>query len=238
MLLRSVHAAPSVLVRSRFTVLVAGAVVLSALPLTTPLGAQAANVPSLQVPTASVRDYTAAVSGGSGTTVLFQWREGWTPRRHWQLDAGLADRSGSDQLALTVGGGLGQEVARATPDQPLDLLFTAGAYAALGGGSTLLRFPVGMSIGHTFPLEDGMALTPFVHPRASLDLATGGERDGGTGRGGQSEVSLHFDVGMHFQVNRQLALRAAAAFTGAELAGARNGFALGLNWTPAPLVRR
>jgi hypothetical protein len=211
---------------------------MAAVTVTERAEAQGSNIPSLQVPTASVRDYTAAVSGGSGTTALFQWREGWTPRRHWQLDAGLADRSGTEQLSLMVGGGIGQEVARATPDQPLDLLFTAGAYAAFGGGSTLLRLPVGMSIGHTFPLEGGMALTPFVHPRASLDLATRGERDGETGRGGRSEVSLHFDLGVHFQVNRQVALRAAAAFTGAELAGARNGFALGLTWTPAPLVRR
>lgn len=197
--------------------------------------AQASNYPSMQVPTVSTRDYTAAVSSGAGTTALFQWREGWAPRRHWQLDAGLIDRKGSDALSLFVGGGIGQEIARADGDQPLDVLFTAHAGAAFGGGTTVVRIPVGVSIGHTFDLEQGMAITPYVHPRASLDWASGG----GSGSGGsQSEVSLNFDLGVNFRVNAQFAVRAATAFTGSELAGAQDTFAIGFNWTPAPMSRR
>jgi hypothetical protein len=207
---------------------------VAAITVTERADAQAANYPSMQLPTASTRDYTAAVSSGAGTTALFQWREGWAPRRHWQLDGGLIDRKGSDNLSLFVGGGIGQELARASGDQPLDLLFTAGAGAAFGGGSTVVRVPVGVSIGHTFDLEQGVALTPFVHPRASLDVASAGGRDGGS----RSEVSLTFDLGVNLQVNRQFAVRAAAAFTGSELAGAQDSFAIGFNWTPAPLARR
>ena len=207
---------------------------VAAVTVTERADAQAANYPSMQVPTASTRDYTAAVSSGAGTTALFQWREGWAPRRHWQLDAGLIDRKGSDNLSLFVGAGIGQELANASGDQPLDLLFTAGAGAAFGGGSTVVRLPVGVSIGHTFDLEQGVALTPFVHPRASLDVASGKGGDGGS----RSEVSLNFDLGVNLQVNRQFAVRAAAAFTGSELAGAQDSFAIGFNWTPAPLVRR
>lgn len=207
---------------------------MAAVTVTERADAQASNYPSMQVPSASTRDYTAAVSTGSGTTALFQWREGWAPRRHWQLDAGLIDRKGSDNLSLFVGGGLGQEIARASGDQPLDLLFTAGAGAAFGSGYTLVRIPVGVSIGHTFDLDQGMAITPYVHPRASLDWAN----SGGRGNGSQSEVSLNFDLGVNFQVNSQFAVRAAAAFTGSELAGAQDTFAIGFNWTPAPLARR
>ena len=196
--------------------------------------AQASNYPSMQVPTASTRDYTAAVSSGAGTTALFQWREAWKPSRHWQLEAGLTDRKGSDALSLFVDGGIGQEIARARGDQPLDVLFTAGAGAAFGGGATLVRIPVGVSIGHTFGLEQGMAITPYVHPRASLAWASGGGASGG----GQSEVSLNFDLGVNFQVNSQFAVRAAAAFTGSELGGAQDTFAVGFNWTPASLSRR
>ncbi len=196
--------------------------------------AQASNYPSMQVPTASTRDYTAAVSSGAGTAALFQWREEWVPRRHWQLDAGLVDRKGSDNLSLFVGGGIGQELTRARGDQPLDVLFTAGAGAAFGGGSTLLRIPVGVSIGHTFALDEGIAITPYVHPRASIDLASSGGRDNGS----QSEVSLNFDLGVNIQVNKQFAVRAGAAFTGSEVAGAQDSFAIGFNWTPAPLARR
>ena len=146
----------------------------------------------------------------------------------------MIDRKGSDNLSLFVGAGIGQELANASGDQPLDLLFTAGAGAAFGGGSTVVRLPVGVSIGHTFDLEQGVALTPFVHPRASLDVASGKGGDGGS----RSEVSLNFDLGVNLQVNRQFAVRAAAAFTGSELAGAQDSFAIGFNWTPAPLVRR
>ena len=210
-----------------------GALVAAA-TMTERANAQASNYPSMQVPTASTRDYTAAVSSGAGTTALFQWREGWAPRRHWQLDAGLIDRKGSDNLSVFVGGSIGQEIARANGDQPLDLLFTAGAGAAFGGGYTLVRIPVGVSLGHTFDLEQGMAITPYVHPRASVDVASSGGRNGD----GQSEVSLNFDLGVNFQVNSQFAVRAAAAFTGSELAGAQDTFAIGFNWTPAPLARR
>ena len=207
--------------------------VVAACAVTERADAQASNYPSMQVPTASTRDYTAAVSSGAGTTALFQWREGWAARKHWQLDAGLIDRKGSDNLSLFVGGGIGQELTRAKGDQPLDMLFTVGAGAAFGGGYTLVRIPVGVSIGHTFDLEQGMAVTPYVHPRASLDLASGGGRNGS-----QSEVSLNFDLGVNFQVNSQFGVRAAAAFTGSELAGAQDTFAIGFNWTPAPLARR
>ncbi len=207
---------------------------MAAVTVTERAAAQASNYPSMQVPTASTRDYTAAVSSGAGTTALFQWREAWQPRRHWQLDAGLTDRKGSDALSLFVGGGIGQEITRARGDQPLDLLFTAGAGAALGGGATVVRIPVGVSIGHTFGLEQGMAITPYVHPRASLDWASGAGRSGGS----QSEVSLTFDLGVNFQVNAQFAVRAAAAFTGSDLGGAQDTFAVGFNWTPAPLARR
>ncbi len=210
-----------------------GALVAAA-TVTERANAQASNYPSMQVPTASTRDYTAAVSSGAGTTALFQWREGWAPRRHWQLDAGLIDRKGSDNLSVFVGGGIGQEIARANGDQPLDLLFTAGAGAAFGGGYTLVRIPVGVSLGHTFDLEQGMAITPYVHPRASVDVASSGGRNNGS----RSEVSLNFDLGVNFQVNSQFAVRAAAAFTGSELAGAQDTFAIGFNWTPAPLARR
>ncbi|WP_309670665.1 autotransporter outer membrane beta-barrel domain-containing protein [Gemmatimonas sp.] len=218
----------------RMTVAFTLGAVVAACTVTERADAQASNYPSMQVPTASTRDYTAAVSSGAGTTALFQWREGWQPRRHWQLDAGLTDRKGSDNLALFVGGGIGQELTRARGDQPLDLLFTAGAGAAFGGGYTLVRIPIGVSIGHTFDLEQGMAITPYVHPRASVDIASSGGRNDGS----QSEVSLNFDLGVNFQVNSQFAVRAAAAFTGSELAGAQDTFAIGFNWTPAPLSRR
>ena len=195
--------------------------------------AQAFNYPSMQVPTASTRDYTGALVGGTGTTAVFQWREGWTPTRHWQLDLGLADRKKSSGLMLFAGGAVGQEITRATEAQPLDLMFTVGGGAAFGDGVTLIRIPVGLSLGHTFELEEGMALTPYLHPRVSFDSCSSCSSKGR----GKSEVSLSFDVGVNYQVNREFAVRLAGSFSGSDLIGTDDTFGIGLNWTPAPLIR-
>jgi len=197
------------------------------------MGAQAFNYPSLQLPTASTRDYTAALTGGTGTTAIFQWREGWKPGRHWQLDAGLADRKGSGTLLLFAGGSVGQELITATTEQPLDMLLTVGAGASFAKGGTLLRLPVGVSLGHTFELDQGMSLTPYLHPRASIDVCG----SCGARSNSRTELSLNFDLGVNWQVSRDLAVRLAGAFSGSDLVGTDDTFAVGLNWTPRPLVR-
>lgn len=196
------------------------------------LRAQAFNYPSLQTPQASTRDYTAALVGGAGTTLLFQWREGASRGMHWQLDAGIADPKGGADPLLFVGGGLGKELARATADQPLDVMLTAGAGAAFGGNNTVLRIPVGVSVGHRFALDQGMAITPYVHPRASIDVCSrcGRERDG------RSTVSLNFDAGAFWQVNRNFGVITAASFSGSDVILGDDTFAVGVRWTPAALA--
>ena len=191
------------------------------------LGAQAANYPSLQLPTASSRDYTAAIASGSGTLAIFQWREGAGAGMHLGLDAGVADYSGNDNLNLFVGGSIGREMLRATGDQPLDLLLTGGAGVGFGGGSTVFRVPVGVSVGHTFDLDQGMSLTPYVHPRLSIDICD----DCGVRGNNRSELSLNFDLGVNFQVNPQFGLRAAVSLSGSDFFG-DDSFGLGFNWKP------
>jgi hypothetical protein len=197
-----------------------------------PVGAQAFNYPSMQTPSASTRDYTAALVGGSGTTLLFQWREGAGRGMHWQLDAGLADPKGSTDPLLFVGGSLARELVRASGDQPLDLLFTAGIGAAAGDG-TWFRVPVGVSAGHRFGLDDGMSITPYVHPRLSVDVCG----RCGAGRDSRSSVSLNFDIGALWQVNRQFGVRASAAFTGSDVVGSDETVGVGVTWTPTSLRR-
>lgn len=197
------------------------------------VGAQAFNYPSLQLPRASTRDYTAALTGGTGTTAIFQWREGWKAGRHWQLDAGVADRKGSGTLLLFAGGSVGQELVKSTAEQPLDMLMTVGAGASFATGGSLVRLPVGVSLGHTFELDQGMSLTPYLHPRASIDLCG----SCGARSNSRTELSLNFDLGVNWQVSRELAVRLAGAFSGSDLVGTDDTFAVGLNWTPRPLVR-
>ena len=194
--------------------------------------AQAFNYPSLQLPTASTRDYTAAIAGGRGTTALFQWREGAGAGMHLGLDAGIADPPGRGGLVLFVGGSGGKELLRASGDQPLDLLGTVGVGVAFGSGNSLVRVPVGVSIGHTFPLDEGMSITPYVHPRVSLDILN--RKAAGSDN---TEVTLNFDLGANLQVNRQFALRVAGVFSGSDQYGSGNAFTVGFNWTPSALAR-
>lgn len=227
---------PRALKRSPMRSRIAAGGLLCAAALMLPTSAvvgQAFSYPSMQLPTVATRDYTGAVVGGAGTTAVFQWREGWTADRYTQLDLGIADRKGSDGLMVFAGGSVGQLLISATPEQPLDMLVTVGGGAAFGSGVTLVRIPVGLSLGHTFELEQGMALTPYLHPRVSLDSCS----SCGTNRRSKTELSLNFDVGVSYQVNREFALRVAASFSGSDLVGSDDTFGIGLNWTPAPLIR-
>jgi hypothetical protein len=219
---------------SRMTVAVASAMIGSLAVAPRAARAQAYNYPSMQTARASARDYTAGIVGGAGTTFLFQWREGLSNTLHWQLDAGFADPKGMVDPLLFVGGSLGKELTRARADQPLDVLLTAGVGAAFGGNATVFRVPLGVSVGHTFELDQGMSLTPYVHPRLSVDAC------GRCGANNKSDTNLsaNFDIGGHWQVNRQFGVRVSASFSGSDLVGTDETVAIGFNWTPAGLSRR
>jgi hypothetical protein len=196
---------------------------------------QAFNYPSLQLPTASTRDYSAAIVGGRGSTLLGQWRERFTEGSQFGLDAGLANPQARSSILLFVAASAGQEVLRASGEQPLDILATAGVGVAFGGRTSLLRLPIGASIGHTFDLGEtssGMSVTPYVHPRLSLDVCN--NCTGLNGR--QTNVSVNFDLGASLQVNRQFAVRAAGVFSGSNLLGTGDAFTVGFTWTPPALT--
>jgi hypothetical protein len=193
--------------------------------------AQSWFTPSFQPPVTSSRDYTLGLSANAGTSAIFQWREGLDANSHFGVEGGLVDTDGDGGTKLLVGGQYARQLARANPEQPLDLLLTAGAGLAVGDGPDLLRIPVGVSVGHRFPLEGGLAITPYVHPRISLDFFNGGGDDDG-----DSDLSIDFDIGANFEITRQLALRGSLVLSGGR-ASDDVGFGIGLTITPAPLRR-
>lgn len=196
--------------------------------------AQALNYPAMQIPSVSYRDFTASLVGSNGTMIMGQWREAISPRMHIGFDGGLYDPSSSgNRTAIFGASALGYDLMRAQSDQPLDLLLTAGVGVSLANSRTSLRLPVGVSMGHRFELEDGMAITPFVHPRLSIDFCSSCS---GRGRS-QSDVSLNFDIGGSFELSERLSVRAAVLFSGAEQYGSDDAIAVGLTWTPAGLRR-
>jgi hypothetical protein len=215
---------------ARRVALAASSLAVAALLAPAAAGAQSWFTPSFQPPAVSTRDYTIGLSANAGTSAIFQWREGIDPRSHFGLEGGLVDTDGDGGTKLLLGGHYAYQLTRSSAEQPLDLLLTAGAGLAVGDGPDLFRIPLGVSLGHRFPLEGGVAITPYVHPRLSLDFYSGqGNADG-------SDLSIDFDLGANFEITRQLALRGSLILSGGR--GSDDvGFGIGLTITPAPLRR-
>jgi len=190
--------------------------------------------PSFQVPQIAVREFNFGVADGgkSGTLLLFQWREGLDSRTHLQADAGLADPEvrGGD-ARFVIGGAAIRRLNAASEEMPLDLVGTLGIGGSFGGGTSFLRLPVGVSVGHSFELEQDVTITPFAHPRLSLDLCSDCGRDGRR----DNNIGVDFDIGVSVGFGKHLALRASALFAGSDQFGRENAFGVSLAWTPAGL---
>lgn len=203
---------------------------LSALVGTAPVAlcAQSGGSPSFQPPSITNRELNFGVTHFSGgvAAVLFQWREGISDRLQFSLDAGLADaeaRTSDNQIF--VGGSLGWEIAKESPALPLAFLLTGGAYVG-GGNYSVLRIPVGVSVGHTFPIDGNLSITPYVHPRVAIEACKG-----------CSGVAVDFDVGASLQLSSILALRASGVFGSSNIVG-HDGFGISLAWTPPGLRKQ
>lgn len=192
-----------------------------------PLSAQAYIYPALQPSRIAEREYNfvlADMGNGGGTGIIFQWREGLgNPKLQFTLDAGFADPDApAADTRLVIGGGLGYQIASASADMPFDIVLAGGIGVTTGDNVTTVRVPFGASIGHRFPLEGSVALTPFVHPRLSYDRVS-------FNGGSASDTNLNVDIGANFELKPQMSIRAAAAL------GDDDAVALSFAWTPRGL---
>ena len=83
-----------------------------------------------------------------------------------------------------------------------------------------MSVPFGVSLGHRFVLDSPMAITPYVHPRISVDMFND-----------NSELNINFDIGASFDVNTQLALRFSATM------GEVDALGFSLAWRPQGVRR-
>ncbi len=210
-----------------------------------PLAAQAYNYPALQTPRIVDREYNfaAASSGNAGTSLLFQWREGLNADWQFSLDGGLAaPKSGSTRLVL--GGGLAWQWVRATADMPFDIAATGSAGFSTGSNLNVVRIPIGAVVGHTFKLDNGNELTPFVHPRLALDFCSGSGTvvtPANTTFPGvcssSAKVDVDVDVGVNYEITPQVAIRLAGLLGGTSYVGSTNGIGFSVAWTPKGLKK-
>ena len=204
--------------------------------LTAPLSAQSYNYPALQTPRIVDREYNfaAASAGNAGTSLLFQWREGLNEDWQFSLEGGLASPKGSD-TRVVVGGGLAWQWVRATADMPFDIAATGGAGLSSGNSYSVVRIPIGAVVGHTFKLDNGNELTPFVHPRLAFDFCSGPSIGGPCGT--SSKLDVDVDVGLNYEITPQVAVRLAGMLGGTNYLGATNAIGFSIAWTPKGLKK-
>jgi hypothetical protein len=196
--------------------------------------AQAYNYPALQTPRVVDREYNfaAASASGAGTSLIFQWREAMETNWQFTLDAGIAAPRGGGNTRAILGGAVAWQATKSTDDFPFDVALTAGAGFSSGSGYSVLRVPFGAAIGHTFDLEDGFHLTPYVHPRLSVDRCSICNRGDA-----ESKLNVDVDIGLNFVVTPQVALRVAALLGGTDYVGGTSSVAFSVAWTPKGLKR-
>lgn len=190
-----------------------------------PLAAQAGSYPAFQPPRVINREFNFGLADADGgTTLLFQWREGQGAKSQLSLDVGVMDTDGqnTDNVFL-LGGQFAHQLTTARADMPFDLLLTVGANLAHADNFNVFRVPVGVSAGHRFPLEGGLALTPFVHPR--LAFAHCGDCVD------ESNLGVEFDFGVDFEFSPAFSLRAAGLF-GDDDTFTDDAFGISLAWRP------
>lgn len=190
------------------------------------LSAQAGPTPSFQPTRVAVREYNFALADfNGGSALLFQWREGLgNPRAQFTADVGFADLDGpvDNDGALIIGGSFHYQIMNATADLPFDMVLGGGLGLTTADNYSVLRIPIGVAIGHRFPLEGDFALTPFVHPRLSINRSSIGAFD-------DTESDIDVDLGASFEINKQMQARLAVTIGNAEAVG------LSFAWMPRGL---
>lgn len=189
-------------------------VALAVLPLS--LAAQSGFTPAFQPTRVAEREYNfGLVDWDGGSALLFQWREGLgNSKTQFTADLGISDGDGaaSDDGALIIGGSLHYQMMRATEDIPFDMVFGVGLGLTAGDNFDAFRVPVGVAIGHRFPLEGKLAITPFVHPRLSIDRV----KIMGISN---TDTNIDFDIGGALEINEQMQVRLAATFGNSDAIG-------------------
>lgn len=137
---------------------------------------------------------------GRGIVIEGHYRFASGPKYDFGLLAGLRDNDPGDSQLL-IGGDFRTLVLPHSVDFPLDGALTVGVGAALGGGSSSVLIPVGLSLGRRIAIENSQVeLTPFLHPVAALAF-------------GDSNTDLIFGLGLglNARLSRRVEFRVAGA---------------------------
>lgn len=130
--------------------------------------------------------------------------------------AGFGGHSGD--RTILVGAELFGMLVEPEPGRSLAVAWMTGAGASFDG-VTALRIPAGVTIGAQL-YAGTLAITPYAHPRVSLDFSTYDNADGEEET--DTEFNLDVDLGGELQVGENWLVRAAVTL------GDQEAFGLGL----------
>jgi hypothetical protein len=178
-----------------------------------PAAAQAWDTPSFFAPRPhdDVGAYLIKPEGGDLGVVAI-WRQSGN------INLGVRGGIGgdSDDRVFMLGAELYGPVPLATTGLPILLAWNTGIGAGFNG-VTSLRIPLGVSIGLDLGRESGLAITPYVHPRATFDLfvieRANGEEDT------ETDFDVEVDIGADVQLGERWLLRAGFSLANVEVFG-------------------
>ena len=154
-----------------------------------------------------------SLSAPEGSDLGLEGFYGFASGRHdFGLRVGFLDRD--DGADMVLGGRFRTRLVTHSGDFPLDAALTIGLGADFREGSTVLRTPIGISLGRRIDSgSSGLSFVPYLHPvlvpRFSSD---------------DSELELALGLGLDVRLTRRFDLRVSGGF------GDLEGFAVSFAW--------
>jgi hypothetical protein len=195
--------------------MLASLAVATTLALGAPAAAQETGTPVFSAPYRAFSTHELGLSlsapGGAdlGLEGFYSFASG---RNDFGLRVGFLD--GGDDADLVLGGRFRARLLTHSQDVPLDGALTVGVGAVFYEGSTVLRVPIGLSLGRRIDdRSSGISFVPYLHP---VLIPTFSE--------GDDELELALGLGLDIRLTRRFDLRVAGSV------GDLEGFAVSFAW--------
>jgi hypothetical protein len=188
---------------------------VSAFAVATPAAGQETGTPVFQAPYRAFSRHELGVSLSApagddfGVEGFYGFASG---RSDFGLRIGVLDRGdGSD---LVLGGRLRTRLLTHSQDFPLDGALTVGLGAVFGDGDTVLRIPIGLSLGRRFDSgSSGLSFVPYLQPTLVPTFSEG-----------HSDMQVALGLGLDLRLTHRFDLRVSGSV------GDLEGFAVSFAW--------
>jgi hypothetical protein len=187
----------------------------AALTLASPARAQETGTPVFSAPyrAFSHHEFGLSLSAPEGSDLGVEGFYGFASGRNdFGLRLGLLDEG--DDSDLVLGGRFRTRLVTHSEDFPLDGALTVGLGAQFFDGSTVVRTPIGLSLGRRIDSRSsGISFVPYLQPVLIPTISDG-----------DSEMDFALGLGVDLRLTRRFDLRVSGSV------GDLEGFAVSLAW--------